>query len=370
MATKKITLFTITAFLFASMQVIAQRISTPRNPSPAAEVTQTIGISKVTINYSRPAVRGRKIWGTQLAHNGYKNLGFGTADAAPWRGGANENTTITFSDNATVEGKDIPAGTYGLFMGLHEDGKVDVIFSKNSTSWGSFFYNQDEDQLRVTVNSIENSPTERLTYNFVDIDKNSATVVLDWEKKRIPFKVLFNTDEIVLANAKNELRNATGFGWQGFASAAQYCLNNSVALEQGIEWAEQSIAMQKNFNNMNLKAQLLAKLGKDEEASSLMYDAIKEPTATAFQIHAYGRQLIAQGKKKKALEIFQLNHQKFKGAWPTNYGLARGYSANGDYKKAIKYLNIALTKVPANDNQNPSIIKANIKKLENGEDIN
>jgi len=349
---------------------MAQRITAPRTASPAAEVTQTIGISTITINYSRPSVKEREIWGTNLAHYGYKNLGFGTSNAAPWRAGANENTTITFSDNANVEGKDIPAGTYGLFLGLSEDGKVEVIFSKNSGSWGSFFYNQDEDQLRVNVTSIENTPTERLTYDFVDIDKTSTTVVMDWEKKRVPFKVSFNVDEVVMANAETELRNFTGFFWTGPASAAQYSLANDVELEKGLAWADASIGIQKNFNNLSLKANLLTKLGKTDEAKAVMDEAIKDPTAQAFQLHAYGRQLIATGDKAKALEIFLYNHKTNKGAWPTNYGLARGYSANSDYKKALKYLKLALANIPANDTQNPPIIEANIKKLENGEDIN
>lgn len=370
MTLKRITVLVMAGLLLTTLPVLAQRITQPRTASPAAEVTQTIGISTITINYSRPSVKEREIWGTQLAHYGYKNLGFGTATAAPWRGGANENTTITFSDDAMVEGKSIPAGTYGLFLGLYEDGKVDVIFSKNSESWGSFSYAEDEDQLRVSVNSVEISHRERLTYDFLDIDKTSAIAVLEWEKKQIPFKISYEVDEIVLANAANELRNVTGFFWQGPASAAQYSLANNVELEKGLAWADQSIGIQKNFNNLNLKAQILTKLGKKDEASKIMDEAIKDPTAQSFQLHAYGRQLINSGDKEKALEIFKYNHKKNDGAWPTNYGLARGYSAKGDYKNAIKYLKIAKTKVPANDTQNPPIIEANIKKLEKGEDIN
>ena len=370
MTTKKITLLVIAVIFMTNMPILGQRITAPRAASPAAEVTQTIGISTITINYSRPSVKDREIWGTNLAHYGYKNLGFGSATAAPWRAGANENTIITFSDNATVEGKSIPAGTYGLFMGLNEDGKVDVIFSKNTGSWGSYFYNENEDQLRVSVESTDNNPTERLTYDFINIDKSSATAVLDWEKRRIPFKVSFNVDEIVIANAEDELRNFTGFFWTGPASAAQYALANDVELDKALVWADQSIATQKNFNNLSLKAQILNKQGKTDEAKVVMDEAIKDPTAQAFQLHAYGRQLIASGDKSKALEIFLYNHKANDGVWPTNYGLARGYSANGDYKKALKYLKIALTKVPENDTQNQPIIEANIQKLEKGEDIN
>lgn len=363
----KLTFLIIAALLIAVYPVFAQNITTPRTPSPAAEVSQTIGISKVTINYSRPAVRDREIWGTQLAHFGYKNLGFGTATSAPWRAGANENTTITFSHEAKVEGKTIPAGTYGLFMGLHEDGKVDVIFSKNSNSWGSFFYNQNEDQLRVTVSSVENTPTERLTYGFIDIDKNSVTAVLDWEKKRIPFKINFDVDMIVLANAENELRNFTGFFWQGPSSAAQYTLANNVDLEKGLAWAEQSIAIQKNFNNLSLKAQILAKMNKAEESKQVMDEALTLTTATVVDYYQYGRQLIGLDQKQEAMKLFTTLNKKWPDHWLAPHGLARGYSANGDYKKALKYEKIALSKCPEGSK---GFLEGFVAKLEKGEDFN
>ena len=252
----------------------SQGVTTPQAASPAAKVSQTIGISKVTINYSRPAVRDREVYGTNLVHYGYKNLGFGTSEAAPWRAGANENTTITFSHDATVEGKDIPAGTYGLFMALHEDGTADIIFSKNSSSWGSYFYDPAEDQLKVTVTTQEIPHRERLTFDFVDIDEKSAVAVLDWEKKRFPFTVGFDVHQIVLANAKEELRGVKGFNWQGPVSAANYCLQNNVALEQGMEWADQAINNNRNFNTLLVKAGLTNAMGNDagalyDEAASL-----------------------------------------------------------------------------------------------------
>lgn len=160
----KIALCLFLALAILSNDISAQNITTPRAPSPAAKVSQTIGLSKVTIKYSRPAVKEREVWGTQLAHYGYVNLGFGPATAAPWRAGANENTTITFSDDATVEGISIPAGTYGFFIGIYEDGTADIIFSNNSTSWGSYSYDQNEDQLRVKVIFKRNHP-----YRAVDI---------------------------------------------------------------------------------------------------------------------------------------------------------------------------------------------------------
>ena len=351
----------------ASTGLFAQTITTPRGASPSAETSQTIGISKVTINYSRPSVRERDIWGTNLAHYGYNNLGFGTATAAPWRAGANENTTITFSHNATVEGKEIPAGTYGLFVGIHEDGKADIIFSKNSESWGSFFYSQDEDQLRVSVSSQEVSHTERLTYDFVDIDNSSSIAVLDWEKKRFPFKIEFAVNEIVMTNAENELRSTAGFGWQGPASAAQYSLQNNIELEKGLAWAEQSIAAQQNFNNLSVKSQIQAALGNAEDAKATMELALNDPGAGAPQYYTYGRQLIGQDKNEDAMAIFQQLNKKWPDHWLAPHGLARGYSRAGDFKKALKYEQIALEKCPPGSK---GFLTGFVAQLEKGEDFN
>jgi len=360
------TLSLLAVFLLGN-QVLAQ-VTVPR-VSPAAEVKQTIGITNVTINYSRPSVNERDIWGTPLAHYDYINLGFGTATAAPWRSGANENTTIKFSTDVKVEGQDLSAGKYGLFMALFEDGSVEVVFSNNTTSWGSYFYNQEEDALRVKVQSGEAAMTEQLKFEFSDVTTTSGVAALVWEKKRIPFKIETSTHDIVLASLKDELRSSTGFTSQAWNQAANYCLQNDVELEQGLQLAEVSINApfigQKNFNNMSTKAQILAKMGKTDESQKTMDEAL--PLGTVFQVHQYGRTLIAAGQKEKALEIFKWN-AKTNPSWPVNYGLARGYSANGDYKTAIKYLKKA--EVPANNTAEQKAVEANIKKLEKGEDIN
>lgn len=320
------------------------QITTPRTPSPAAEVKQTLGISTITINYSRPAVRGREIWGALVPY-GYNNLGFGTATAAPWRAGANENTTITFSDDAKVEGKSIPAGTYALFIGVHEDGKADIIFSKNSTSWGSFFYDQKEDQLRVQVQSEEHAMTERLTYNFVDLTKNSATVALDWEKKRFPFKVEYDVDAIVLNNARNQLRNATGFSFQGPLSAANYCAQNQINQEEGIKWADQAIAANPNFGGYFAKARLLEQLGKNDEAIT-NYDKAVE-LANKPQLNFMGYQMMGKNKNEKALEYFKLNVKRNPKDANVHDSLGECYKNMGNSKAAIKELKTSLSLNPA-----------------------
>jgi len=364
---------TLTAGLFLN-PCLAQVVTSPRDASPAAEVTQTVGLSTLKINYSRPSViapngtdRTGKIYGTTVAHYGYQQgfPAFGSGNDFPWRAGANENTTITFSDDAKVQGQDIAAGTYGLFLALSESG-ADVIFSRNAGSWGSFFYDESETELKVTILSEEIQLTERLTYNFIDVTNNSATIALDWEKRRFPVKVEFDVVPSILASMRNELRSTGGFGWQGYNTAANYCLSNDTNLEEGLKWAEASVASTSNFNNLNTKANIQTALGKEDEAKETMELAMDQ--GNPFQIHQYGRTLIGQKKLDEAMEVFEYNAKKHENTWPVNVGLARGFSAKGDFKAALKYLNKAMENAPQQFNKDN--VQANIDKLEKGEDIN
>lgn len=353
--------------LIVSVDATAQ-IKTPAT-SQKASVSQTVGISDVSITYSRPSVRGREIWGTQLAHYGFQNLGFGTATAAPWRAGADENTVITFSHDATVEGKAIKAGTYGLHVGLQENGTATIVFSNNSTSWGSYFYDEKEDALRVDVKMEDHAHTELLTYAFTTVDNTSATAALQWEKKSIPFKVTFDVPSIVMEDISNKLRDQTGFNRPAWESAAQYAFSVGNT-EKALEWvnaAQQGqFFSQKTFTNAQLKSAILNQMGKSNEAIAEMESVLDQ--ATALELHGYGRQLIAGGNLEKAEEVFKLNAKKNKNAWPTQYGLGRFYSAKGDFKTAIKHLQKALVNAPnAGSKRN---VQTNIDRLKKGEDIN
>src|SRR6476620_11730519 len=136
----------------ASFSQVMPLTTEPDGGNKKASVSEQIGIVKISISYSRPGVKGRegKIWNTPVAHYGFIDLGHGTSTAAPWRAGANENTTISFSHPIKIEGKDLPSGTYGFFISLGEQEST-LIFSKVSNSWGSFYYDAAEDALRVTV---------------------------------------------------------------------------------------------------------------------------------------------------------------------------------------------------------------------------
>jgi hypothetical protein len=198
------------------------QLDTPRG-SQNATVTQTVGITKIYINYSRPSVNDREIWG-KLVPYGMNNLGFGTATESPWRAGANENTVIKFSDDVTIEGQALKAGKYGLHMIIKEDGGATVIFSKNHTAWGSFFYEPSEDALRVDVQTTSIPHTEQLTFNFINVDATSATAVLNWEKKQIPFKIEADVTNTVLAGIRADLQGQQGFNRLNWEQAANISL--------------------------------------------------------------------------------------------------------------------------------------------------
>lgn len=350
-----------------SFSTFAQ-LNAPRG-SQLATVSQRIGITDVHIKYSRPSVNNREVWG-KLVLYGMNNLGFGTAKESPWRAGANENTIIKFTDDVKIEGQPLKAGKYGFHVIVNQNDTATLIFSKDNKSWGSYFYVPENDVLRVNVNTNTISHTELLTYNFIDVDANSAVAALQWEKKQIPFKIEVDVPNVVLASFRDEFKGQGGFQRQNWEQAANYALHNGGDLNEALGWIEGAIAgqfySQKTFNNLQTKSQILSKLDKDEEAEAIMDEALN--FATIIQIHQYGRTLIGQGKKEKALEVFKLNANNNKDTWPVHYGLARGYSALGDYKKAKKHLRKALTNAP--DEASKGRVQSNMDKLSKGEDIN
>jgi len=339
--------------LLASMTIQAQGITTPRTPSPAAVVSQIIGISTITVNYSRPSVKGREVWGNLVPY-GWNVQGFGAGTSAPWRAGANENSTIKLTHDAKVEGQTVPAGTYGLFFVVNKDNTGEVILSKDSRSWGSFFYDPKQDQLRARIQTREISNTELLTYDFINTSKTAAELVLNWEKKQLPVKIEFDVDKIVMANAAEELKGPVGFNWQGFSSAANYALQNNINQEQALKWIDQAIAQNRNFNTLNIKSGLLKQTGKSEEAEKLVTEAIS--IATENELNAYGYTLLGQGENDKAISIFQLNTQRFPKSANTWDSLGEAYATKGDKKNAVTSFKKSLSMNP------PANVKANSEK--------
>ena len=369
-------LVTMLAWGIALPLTFAQNVTLPQ-ASPKASVMQTVGIATLKVVYSRPNVispqgqdRTGQIWGNVVPY-GFNNLGFGTATAAPWRAGADENTLIKLSHDATIEGNPIVAGTYSLHMALEETGEVIVIFNKDINSWGSFFYEESQDALRVTVMSVDHASTPVLTYSFPEVTNNDALLVMDWENKRIPVRISFDTPELVYANLTEELKSSKGFTYQSWMTASAYLAQNNIHMDKALEWAENAISApfigQRNFNTLQNKATVLTAMGKTEEAAGVMEEALEDPTAGIQNYYNYGRSLITQGDKEKALELFHKASKKWPEHWLAPHGLARGYSATGDYKRALRYEKEAYAE--ATETSKP-FLEGYLKSLEEGKDFN
>ena len=373
---KLITILTLTIITICGW---AQGLTTPPSgDNQKSKVTQFIGPVEVSIAYSSPDVHGPngedrtgKIWG-EVAHFGFIDQGFGPSKAAPWRAGANENTIFTVSHDVKIEGKDLKAGTYGLFLAVVKEGPYTWIFSKNHSSWGSYFYDPKEDALRVDVMPLDAPHKEWLTFGFEDRLPSSANAYLRWEKKRIPFKIeVPNINEVYVSKMRDELRSATGFKQENWITAAQFCAQNKINLEEALTWVDMSVSNPfigvENFTTYQTRAMILQALGREADADAAMDKAIKDPSATVQTIHQYGRSLLNKGQKEKALEIFKYNakthpEQKF----TPNVGLARGYTAVGDKKNAIKFWELAIKNIPADQKQFQPQYEAELKKLKEG----
>ncbi len=360
-------------FLFAYSLSIGQIMpltSEPDGGNKKASVSEQIGIVKIAISYSRPGVKGRegKIWNTPVAHYGFVDQGHGTSTSAPWRAGANENTTMSFSHPVKVEGRDLPAGTYGFFISLGEEEST-LVFSKVSNSWGSFYYDPAEDALRVVVkNKALEKSVEWLKYEFIEQTDNSATIAMSWERRMIPFKVEADTKALQIAAFKNDFRTTRPY--YDYIQAANYCIENDIELEQALAWMDRAIYFrimgEKNFRTLSTKAAVLMKMNRLDEAKKVMEEAV--PMGTMLDVHYYGRTLLSAKQVDEAFKVYKANFEKYPNEFTTNVGMGRVYSAMGNYKKALTYMKAALNQAPNDYNKNN--VATMIKKLEEGKDVN
>jgi hypothetical protein len=327
-------------------------LNLPRQ-SQHAQITQRIGITDITINYHRPLANGRQIWG--------KVVPYGQV----WRAGANENTTITFSDPVTIEGQPLDKGAYGLHM-IPGENQWTVIFSKTSSAWGSFSYKQDEDALRVTVKPQTAELHDALAYDFDDLKQDSAVVTLRWDKVAVPFKVAVNVNDVVTTSLRRQIRGLNQYYWEGWDDAAGYLLANKIDLDEALKDEEQSIQAEERFDNLLNKSRILETMGRKDAATEFRNKALEK--GSAVQLYVYGRQLQGEKKQEEAFAVFRSNAKKFPDYWTTHVGLARVYSGQGDFDNAIKEMQAALTGVP--DEANKTRIENYVKRLQSKDDIN
>jgi len=349
----------------------------PDGGNQHATVTQGLGLVTVSIDYHSPRVvrngddRRGKIYGKLVPYGMQKTLGYGTCTQCPWRAGANENTIFTTSHDVKIEGQPLPAGSYGLHM---IPGETDwtIIFSKNSSSWGSFWYDPSQDALRVNVKPAKSEYHEFLTYEFPEREIGRAVAAMKWEDLSVPFTITVdNPYELYIGQLRNQLHGAASTP-ENWDAAARFALRAQVAPKDALQWAQDAVnpnyGGREDFQTLSTLSEAQEANGLTAEAKATQEKALNSPTATVIDIHQYGRQLMAQGKKAEALAVFELNAKKHPNEWPVNVGLARGYSAAGRYKEALKYAKLAQAQAPDEGNRNS--LKTGIEKLEAGKDMN
>ena len=334
-------------FAFAQSAVL----NIPRQ-SQHAVLTQRIGITDVTINYHRPVANNRKIWGGVVPYG------------EVWRAGANENTTITFSDPVEVEGKPLDKGTYGLHT-IPGEGEWTVIFSKMSEAWGSFTYDEKEDALRVKVKPQPTEMHDALTYDFDDLKENSAVATLRWEKVAVPFKISVNVNDVVAANLHKQLRGLAQYTWDGWDDGATFLLTSKSHLDDALEYSNRSIQVEERFDNLLTKSHILDAMGKADDAAASKKLALEK--ANPFQLHSYARQLQGEKKQDEAFAIFQANFKNHPDQWFVHSGMARVLTARKDFAGAAAEMKKAHDLAPPPFQ--PSL-EGLVKRLEKQEDIN
>jgi len=320
--------------------------------SQHAKVTQRIGITDITINYHRPLANGRQIWG--------KVVPYGQV----WRAGANENTVISFSDPVIIEGQALDKGTYGLHM-IPGENQWTVIFSKNSTSWGSFSYKQDEDALRVNVKPQTVDLHDALAYDFDEVKPDSTVVTMRWEKVAVPFKVGVSVNDIVVASIHRQLHGLNQYYWEGWDDAAGFLLANKINLDEALKDEDQSIETEERYDNLLSKSHILEAMGRKDEAVAFRTKALEK--GSALQLYFYARQLQGEKKQDEALVVFRANAKKFPDYWTSHVGMARVYSAQGDFDSAVKEMKAALPSAPDSNKAN---LESYLKRLQAKDDIN
>jgi hypothetical protein len=364
-------------------QELSELAQPPNGANQKAEVSQWIGLVKVTISYHSPNVHGGggadrtgHIWG-ELVKYGFFDDGFGPSRAAPWRAGANENTTLTVSHDVKVAGKDLRAGTYALFLEVEPNRPWTWIFSRQSTGWGAYQYDPSNDVLRVDVNPQSAPYTEFLTYGFDERRLNGALAFLQWEHKRVPLKIeVPNAAELYVIEMRKRLLGWPGFNYQNWKLAAQFCADNKINLEEALVWAEKAISEpfrnaasgREDFYTLRTKAAVLRAMDRDADADAVMDKAVGLPGTPARPIHQYGMTLLAANRGAKAMDIFIRNRQLHPDdPFVTYVGLARGYTAIGDRRNAIANWEIAIRNIPEDQKPNLSVYQNALNALKKGQ---
>jgi tetratricopeptide (TPR) repeat protein len=352
---------TVNALLF-SMTLFAQfhTLNMPQ-VSPRVQESQKLGVTKISIDYSSPALGGRDVWNNSniIPQNG---------NPIPWRAGANMATTIEFSTDVKIEGQLLKAGKYGFHI-IPTGDTYDLLFAHNYEQWGSYYLDQKKDvSLQVSVKAQSCNKSEQLDYEFLERTENSLVIGLEWGDKRIPFTVEVDLNTTVVASLRSELRGINTYHWQAWNDAALWCLNHDINLEEALLWVNRSInggyggfAADKNLTNMSTKIRLLKELNQYEEVQKTIAEA-KQINSTAYEANGFSRFLLQNGFYKDALEYCDKSLGVNPKTWYLELNRGISHYFLGNKKMAIKDVKNSLKTAPE---QFQKRLKEIISEIEN-----
>ncbi|WP_192820831.1 DUF2911 domain-containing protein [Rufibacter sp. LB8] len=274
----KFSLLVVVAFL-SSTFTFAQTTLTLPQASPRATVTQTIGVTEVTVNYGAPGVKNRKVWGNLVPYN------------QVWRAGANEATTISFSRDVRISQENIPAGTYTLYVLPQDSVNWQLILSKQKGLWGTEGYDSKQDQVRIPMAAQTNDFHETLQYSFNDVQLTSGRLYLRWADKQLPITIRMDTHAQALELIKETMATAKPFDWAVYAQATNYLISQNQDHELALEWINKSLSIEENFYNTWLKAKLLAQKNEYQQALELNKKAQKLGKKDQQTYQAYAKEI-------------------------------------------------------------------------------
>jgi len=333
-------------------------------PSPFVEETQELGITKVTLKYSSPAVQGRQLWGNVVPMNG---------DPVPWRTGANLNTIISFSTDVTINGQPLQAGSYG-FHTIPGTEEWTLLFANNDNIWGSYYLDlENEVELNVNVLPEVSEHQEQLNFNFRSRTDSTLQIAIEWGEVAVPFTVGIDLNKTVVASLRYQLKGHTTNAWNAWTTAALWCLDHNTNLEEAWKWANRSVIggfggfrATKNFDNLAARARIELALQKTDDAKASIKEAaplMSDP----YNTYSTGMAILRESENPEiALQVFTLAEEKFEDTWYIPLGSARAYSVLGEFKEAQKALKKTMDNAPENYKE---FLNGEMEKLNNHESL-
>lgn len=329
------------------------------NASPHVIETQELGVTKITVDYYAPSVRGRKVFETVVPFEG---------DPIPWRAGANMNTRIKFSTDVKINGVDFPAGSYGYHIIPRKNGPWEILFASNDNLWGSYYLDTKKDIYKeIKVEPTTCAFQEIMNFDFNNRTDSTVVVALQWEETSIPLTLEVDLNKTVLSQFRSELRGINTYRWEAWNDAARWCLNRNINLEEALSWADRSInggyggfAANKNINNMQTKVELMYRLKKTAKIPD-MVDEAKGMIEQPHEAYYFGEALLKAKAYPLAKDFFAGALEKYPDVWYIPMSVAATDYLMGKKKEAIKAMEALETSVDSRTKNRVQQIKSEME---------